>query len=138
MPRVSEEKRNELEAFWRAHIQGWCDSALNQREYCKAHGLPLKRYGSWRAELRGEVPRVAGKLLYRRGGGSEPMRSGEDSSYIPSRRPGDAGRRRNFGTADKRLIVEETVQAGASVGILTFRSAVPPAVDLYGLARDFR
>lgn len=68
MSRVSEERHNELEAFWRAHIQGWSDSPLNQREYCEAHGLPLKRFGNWRAKLRGEVPRVAGKLLYRRGG----------------------------------------------------------------------
>lgn len=119
MPRVSEEKRNELEAFWRAHIQGWCDSALNQKEYCEAHGLPLKRFGNWRAKLRGEVPRSAGKLLYRRGGGPElmlkPMLGASESPYIPSSRPGDAGRRRNFGTADKRRIVEEAVRPGATV-----------------------
>jgi hypothetical protein len=52
MPRLSEEKRNELEAFWRAQIQGWRDSTLNQREYCEAHGLPLKRFGNWRAKFR--------------------------------------------------------------------------------------
>lgn len=63
MARLSEEKRTELEAFWRAHIQGWCDSTLNQREYCEVHGLPLKRFGNGRAKLRGKVPQVAGKLL---------------------------------------------------------------------------
>lgn len=96
MSRVSKEKRNELEAFWRMHIQGWADSTLNQREYCEAHGLPLKRFGNWRATLRGEVPTVAGRLLYRRGGASEHMlkhmRSEVETPYIPSGRSGDVGR----------------------------------------------
>jgi len=61
MPRVSETKRNELDAFWRAHIRGWRDSTLNQREYCEAHGLPLKRFGNWRAKFRHEDPRLTGK-----------------------------------------------------------------------------
>ncbi len=30
------------EAFWRAHHEAWQQSALNQREYCEAHGIPLK------------------------------------------------------------------------------------------------
>ena len=68
MPGLSEVKGNELEAFWRKHFQGWCDSSLNQREYCEAHRLSLKRFRNWRAKLRGEVPLVAGKLPYRHGG----------------------------------------------------------------------
>jgi hypothetical protein len=30
------------EAFWRKHHEAWQQSALNQREYCEAHGIPLK------------------------------------------------------------------------------------------------
>ncbi|MHC0055644.1 IS66-like element accessory protein TnpA [Actibacterium sp. D379-3] len=119
MARLSEAKRNELEAFWRAHIQGWRDSTLNQREYCEAHGLPLKRFGNWRAKFRHEDPQLTGKLLYRRGEGSEHMlthmRSAAETPYIPSGRPGENGRRRNFGVADKRRIVEEASSPGASV-----------------------
>ena len=37
------------EAFWRAHHEAWQRSALNQREYCEAHGIPLKAFGNWRA-----------------------------------------------------------------------------------------
>ncbi len=62
----------ELEAFWRSHHEAWRRSDLNQREYCEAHGLPLKRFGNWRAKFKQE-PEVAGKLLYRRGGGLRPM-----------------------------------------------------------------
>ena len=29
------------EAFWRKHHEAWQQSALNQREYCEAHGIPL-------------------------------------------------------------------------------------------------
>jgi len=69
MPRLTASKSLELENFWRSHLDGWRRSALNQREYCELHGLPLKRFGNWRATLRHEEPAGAGKLLYRRGGG---------------------------------------------------------------------
>ena len=119
MPRLREQRRNELEVFWRAHIQGWRESSLNQREYCEAHGLPLKRFGNWRAELRNEVPRPNGRLLYRRGGGSEHrlehMRSDAGSPYIPSGRSAADCRRRNFGKADKQRILEEAGRPGGSV-----------------------
>lgn len=114
---LSEARRNELEAFWRAHIRGWRESTLNQREYCDAHGHPLKRLGNWRAKFRHEDARLTGNLLWRRGRASEPMlnhvRNGERPD-IPSGR-GETGRRRNFSTADKRRIVEEASLPGASV-----------------------
>jgi len=34
------------EAFWRAHHEAWQQSALNQREYCEAQGIPLKAFGN--------------------------------------------------------------------------------------------
>jgi transposase len=130
MPRLSEEKRNELEAFWRAQIQGWRDSTLNQREYCEAHGLPLKRFGNWRAKFRDEDPRLTGKLLYRRRGGSEHMlehmRSDLAKPYIPSGRSGDACRRRNFGIPDKRRIVEEASRPGATVSGVAKKYGIGP------------
>jgi len=39
-------KRTELESFWKAHLESWRRSELNQREYCEQHGLPLKRLGN--------------------------------------------------------------------------------------------
>jgi hypothetical protein len=42
------------EAFWRAHHEAWQQSALNQREYCEAHGIPLKAFGNWRAKSKAE------------------------------------------------------------------------------------
>ncbi len=122
MPRMKAAKRSELETFWRAHLDGWRRSDLNQREYCEAHGLPLKRFGNWRAKFKHEddVPRQ--KLLWRRGGGLKHMSKhmlkeipSAPSSYIPSARLGGSGRRRNFSEADKRRIVEETCREGASV-----------------------
>lgn len=122
MPRMAAGKRSELESFWRAHLDGWRRSALNQREYCAAHGLPLKRFGNWRAKLKHEEPASAGKLLYRRGGGLKHMSehmlkdiASAPSSYIPSARSSPPGGRRNFSAADKRRIFEETCREGASV-----------------------
>jgi hypothetical protein len=60
--------RVELKAFWRSHHQAWRRSNLNQREYCESHGLPLKRFGNWRAKFKQE-PAVPEKLLYRCSGG---------------------------------------------------------------------
>jgi transposase-like protein len=115
-------KSLELETFWRAHLDGWHRSDLNQREYCELHGLPLKRFGNWRATLKHEEPASAGKLLYRRGGGLKHMSKhmlketpSAPSSYIPSARSGGSVRRRNFSEADKKRIVEEADRPGASV-----------------------
>lgn len=122
MPRMTASKSLELESFWRAHLDGWRRSELNQREYCELHGLPLKRFGNWRATLRHEEPAGADKLLYRRGGGLKHMSKhmpkeipSAPSGYIPTARSGGSGRRRNFSEADKRRIVEETCREGASV-----------------------
>lgn len=68
MARSKTAKQTELEAFWRAHHDAWMRSTLNQREYCEAHGLPLKRFGNWRARFKHADPHIDGKLLYRRGG----------------------------------------------------------------------
>ena len=122
MPRMKAAKRSELESFWRAHLEGWRRSELNQREYCELHELPLKRFGNWRAKLKHEEPVSAGKLLYRRGGGLRHMSRhmskeipSARSSYIPSGRSAPSGARRRFSAADKRRIVEEAECPGASV-----------------------
>jgi hypothetical protein len=54
-----------LKAFWRSHHEAWRRSDLNQREYCEANGLPLKRFGNWRAKFKAE-PEVPEKLPCRR------------------------------------------------------------------------
>src|SRR5258707_9267900 len=43
------------EAFWRKHHEAWQQSALNQREYCEAQGIPLKAFGNWRAKVKAET-----------------------------------------------------------------------------------
>ncbi len=118
MPRMTAGKRSELESFWRAHLECWRRSDLNQREYCELHGLPLKRFGNWRSKLKCEESASAGKLLYRRGGGLKHMlkeNPSAPSSYIPAARSGGPGKRRNFRAADKRRIVEAACRDGASV-----------------------
>src|SRR5258708_9619311 len=56
------------EAFWRKHHEAWQQSALNQREYCEAHGIPLKAFRNWRAKFKAEPQLPVRKLLYRRRG----------------------------------------------------------------------
>ena len=75
MRRLTGSKRLELETLWRAHLDGWRRSDLNQREYCAKHGLPLKRFGNWRAKFKDDEPAPTGKLLWRCGGGLSHMTS---------------------------------------------------------------
>ncbi len=131
MPRITAGKRTELELFWRGHLDGWRRSELNQREYCELHGLPLKRFGNWRATLKHEEPASAGKLLYRRGGGLSHMTSHmtkgavpAPASHIPSTRSTPPGKRRRFSEADKRHIVEEADRPGASVSDVARRHGI--------------
>jgi transposase-like protein len=122
--------RIELEAFWRSHHEAWRRSDLNQREYCEAHGLPLKRFGNWRAKFKAE-PEVAGKLLYRRGGGLSHMTkwarhmTNEAGPPIPDPAKTVAGRR-TFSDAEKRRIVDEASQSGVTLSQVARR---------YGIAR---
>lgn len=110
----------EREAFWRSHHEAWQRSTLNQREYCEAHGLVLKRFENWRAQFKDE-PEVPQKLLYRRGGRPSHMTSHmtvpmtkKASSNMAVLAAGAAGRRR-FSADDRRRIVDEACQPGCSV-----------------------
>src|SRR5258708_9585285 len=98
------------EVFWRKHHEAWQQSALNQREYCEAHGIPLKAFGNWRAKFKAEPQR---KLLYRRRGlGHTLSHSVSHMTYgcaEPIVPPARQGHRRKFSEADKRRIVEEAV-----------------------------
>jgi transposase-like protein len=109
------------EAFWRAHHEAWQQSALNQRQYCEAHGIPLKAFGNWRAKFNAEPQLPVRKLLCRRRGLSHTlshsvshMTNGSPVSgpIVP---PAREGHRRQFSEGDKRRIVEEAVQPGASL-----------------------
>lgn len=113
------------EAFWRAHHEAWQQSALNQREYCEAHGIPLKAFGNWRARFKAEPQLPVRKLLYRRAGLSHrlshsPSHSLSHMTYEsvspgPIVPPPREGSRRKFNEADKHRIVEEAVRPGASL-----------------------
>lgn len=132
MPRLKPERSAELEAFWRSHHEGWISGSLNQREYCEVHGLPLKRFGNWRARFESEVASRRQGVLYRRGGLShmsshmtdrenEPISTG----YIPSGR-GLPEARRNFRLTDKRRIVAEASAPGVSVSAVARRHGIAP------------
>jgi transposase-like protein len=132
MARLTPERSAELEAFWRSHHEGWANSSLNQREYCEAHGLPLKRFGNWRTKFKDEAEAAQKGLLYRRGSLSHMSshmtdRDNETAStgYIPSG-TGLPEARRNFRRADKRRIVAEAAAPGASVSAVARRYGIAP------------
>ena len=73
MPEKFRTRERYGEAFWHKHHEAWQQSALNQREYCEAHGIPLKAFGNWRAKFKAEPQLPAPKLLYRRRGLSHTL-----------------------------------------------------------------
>src|SRR5258707_6049470 len=95
------------EAFWRKHHEAWQQSALNQREYCEAHGIPLKAFGNWRAKFKAEPQLPAPKLLYPRPGLSHTPshKLSHSPSHITNEHPGPIvapareGHRRTFSQA---------------------------------------
>ena len=123
------------EAFWRTHHEAWKRSDLNQREYCEAHGLPLKAFGNWREKFKAEPQPMTPKLLYRRGGLSHTFshRLSHTLSHMtkePRSRPivpvGREGRRRNFNEEDKRRIVEEASLPGANLSAIARAFGIAP------------
>lgn len=126
------------EAFWRKHHEAWQQSALNQREYCEAHGIPLKAFGNWRARFKAEPQRETPRLLYRRGSlshrfshslshslGHMTYGSTAPGPIVP---PAREGHRRKFSEADKRRIVEETARPGASLSEVARRYGIAARV----------
>ena len=129
------------EAFWRAHHEGWKRSDLNQRQYCEAHGIPLKAFGNWRAKFKAEPQPSERKLLYRRRGLSHslshtlshglshtlsPMTYPSSGLSCPVVPPAREGHRRRFSETDRRQILAEAAQPDASVAKIARR---------YGIAR---
>lgn len=130
-----EKWRRRREAFWREHHEAWKRSALNQREYCEWQGIPLKAFGNWRAIFKAEPQPPARKILYRRGGLSHTLSHSVSHTLshvtYPSYRgpiiaPPREGHRRRFDEADKRRILQEAEQPGATLSQIA-RS--------YGIAR---
>jgi hypothetical protein len=135
-----EESRSRVrydEAFWRAHHEAWRRSELNQREYCEAQGIPFKAFGNWRAKFKAEPRLPERKLLYRRGGLSHSLshtlshslsHMTSDPLSRPIVPPAREGHRRAFSDEDKRRIVEEAAQLGASLSAVARRYGIAARV----------
>jgi hypothetical protein len=108
---------------------------LNQREYCEAQGIPLKAFGNWRAKFKAEPQPPERKLLHRRRGLSHSLshplsHTSSHVTYPFSRSEGPVvppprdGHRRRFSEADKRRILDEAAQPGASVAEMARRYGI--------------
>lgn len=135
--RLRLEDREPTRAFWRGHFEVWALSGLTQREYCKRHGLSLKSFGNWRAQLKREDA-VGPKARWGRyprlrpsSGPSSKRRPGKPlvEKVAPARPPistenAAAGHRRKFSEEAKRRIVEEACQPNVSVSRVARRYGI--------------
>ena len=125
MTHLPPRKRMDLRDFWYAHLIAWQSGDMNQRAYCLAHNLPLKRFGNWRATLRDEMPPPPKRLLYRRSVTLSHMTehvTNKETQHLspgylpPMVMPSVPPRTRcHYSPADKRNIVAETDRPGATV-----------------------
>ena len=109
------------EAFWRAHHEAWQQSALNQREYCEEHEIPLKAFGNWRAKFKAEPQLPVRKLLYRRRSLSHALSHGLSHGLSHDLRvpgpivpPAREGRRRSAKPTNSRSLRRRCGQLRAS------------------------
>jgi hypothetical protein len=122
--------RRQDESFWRAHHEAWKRSDLNQRQYCEAEGIPLKAFGNWRSKFEAEPQPPERKLLYRRRGSSPPFSPLLSPGTYPSCAAGPIvprpreGHRRRFSEADKRGILDQAGQDGASAAEIARRYGI--------------
>jgi hypothetical protein len=124
------------EAFWRAHHEAWKRSDLNQREYCEVHGLPRKGFENWRAKFKAEPQAPERKLLYRRGLSHRLSHTlshslshmTNDPLARPIVPPAREGHRRAFSEDDKRRIVDEASQPGASLSAVARSYGIAPRI----------
>jgi hypothetical protein len=101
---------------------------------------PLKAFGNWRAKFKAEPQLPDRKLLYRRRGLSHTLSHSVSHSVShslshmtygcaePIVPPAREGHRRKFSEADKRRIVEEAVQPGASLSEVARRYGIAARV----------
>ena len=134
--RLRLEEREPRRAFWRGHFEVWRLSGLTQRDYCERHGLSLKNFGNWRAQLKredeagpkarwGRYPRLRPSSGPRSEGRSEKPPA---KKIVPARLPVSAANgsdaRRKFSDEAKRLIVEEACQPNISVSRVARRYGI--------------
>jgi transposase len=137
--------RQPMRAFWRSHFEVWELSGLTQRQYCERHGLNLKSFGNWRAQLKredlvgadakwGRYPRLRPRTSpmtrprTKRGSiATSPAEMSSTVARVPAVVAEPRGRRR-FSEGAKKRIVEETCQPGASVSGVARRYGIATAL----------
>jgi hypothetical protein len=126
------------ESFGRAHHEAWRRRALNQREYCQAHGIPLKAFGNRRVKFKVEPQPPTRKLLHRRGGLSHTVSHSlshglshmtcDPSAPGPIVPPPREGHRRRFDEPGRRQILDEAGRPGANLSEVEHRYGIAPRV----------
>jgi transposase len=134
------EERAPMRAFWRSHFEVWELSGLTQREYCERHGLSLKNFANWRAQLKredaagprarwGRYPRLRPMTSPRtkvrtKVPRQDFFRSPSSAAISSVKVSGEPAGRRRFSEEAKKRIVEETCCLGASVSAVARRYGV--------------
>jgi len=128
--RLRLEEREPVRAFWRSHFEVWAVSGLTQGDYCERHGLNLKSFGNWRAQLKREDavgPQARWGRYPRLRSSDKPLASHMANPMVKKTRvmasplAAAAERRRSFSDDAKRRIVAEASRPGSSLSAVARR-----------------
>jgi transposase-like protein len=128
--RLRLEEREPVRAFWRSHFEVWAVSGLTQQDYCERHGLNLKSFGNWRAQLKREDavgPQARWGRYPRLRSSDKPLASHMANPMVKKTRimasplAAATERRRNFSEDAKRRIVAEANRPGSSLSAVARR-----------------
>lgn len=113
----------DLESYWRGHVEAWKGSGLTLKAYAEAHGIGRWALGRW--SRRFAAAKGVSARCHRDSPGAVPMTA---SAPLVMEIVEAAPRRRYWSQAEKEQLVAETCEPGVSVSLVARRRGVDPSL----------
>lgn len=113
----------DLESYWRGHVEAWKGSGLTLKAYAEAHGIGRWALGRW--SRRFAAAEEGSARCHRDSPGAVPMTA---SAPLVMEIVEAAPRRRYWSQAEKEQLVAETCEPGVSVSLVARRRGVDPSL----------
>ena len=113
----------DLESYWRGHVEAWTGSGLTLKAYAEAHGIGRWALGRWSRRF-AAVEEVSAPG-HRDSPGAVPMTA---SAPLVMEIVEAAPRRRRWSATEKEQLVAESCEPGMSVSLVARRRGVDPSL----------
>ncbi len=113
----------DLESYWRGHVEAWKGSGLTLKAYAEAHGIGRWALGRW--SRRFAAAEEVSARCHRDSPDAVPMMA---SAPLVMEIVEAVPRRRYWSQAEKEQLVAETCEPGVSVSLVARRRGVDPSL----------